>query len=118
MRVVTVVKFKKDVIHPYLSQPEHDTIRYTPDIEKLGTVLNVFQEDKGIFAWKLLSSLWDDEGQDYYRVVDAGEMDDLIQGLLNGSSTSRGSIMTDDFTKIAVDVDFKTERLGWRLEEV
>lgn len=116
MRIITVVKFKKDVIHPYLSRPERDKIQYTPEIEALGAVLNVFKED-GVLAWKLLSSLWDDEGTDYYRVLISGELDDLIQGLLNSTHHTDCSHLTKAFTVIGNSVDFQTERLAWRLEE-
>lgn len=116
MKVVTVVKFSKSVIHSYLSHPERDTIAYTPEIEALGTVLHVFN-DNGVLAYKTLSGYCDDEGTDYYRVVVSGELDDILQGLANGNYSDTYAELLNAFIAIGQQVDFLTERLAWRLEE-
>lgn len=117
MKKVTVVKFKKDVIHPYLSRPDRDTIEYTPEIESLGTVLHVF-DTNGVLAYKSLAGYGDDdEAFDYYRVVISGELDDLLQGFANSNYPDRYAVLLDAFTAIGNQVDFTTERLAWRLEE-
>lgn len=116
MKTVTVVKFKKEVIHPYLSRPVRDTIKYSPEIESLGTVLHVFNDD-GVFAYKTLSGYGEDDPTDHYRVVISGELDDVLQGLANSNYPDKYAALLNAFINIGNQVDFATERLGWRLSE-
>lgn len=117
MKKVTVVKFRKDVIHPYLARPDRDTIQFTQEIETLGTVLHVFDKD-GVSAYKTLANYGDDdEAFDYYRVVTSGELDDRLQGLANSNYADRYVSLLNAFIEIGNKVDFNVERLAWRLEE-
>ena len=55
---------------------------------------------------------------DYYRLILSSETDDILQSLGNSRTlTPETAKLLSEFTRIACDVDFTTERLAYRLYE-